>query len=218
MAKEGENFVTFYCVYNENVISRHTIHHKRQFRESIDGDRLQIFPNNKAIIFMDKNDRYHVQTFDGETVFIGNGGIDEALSRIDYAQPNANIEIVEGKRRYTREEYLQHISPVVWFIVRYYDVDADRLIVAYKRRKNGRLLDNDTKIFTNDGRFANWLVNKLAAEDRPPVVRFGNEVPVTVRDKLNAVELNGEYQVEINYGTWSSLRRKAQEAVYTADE
>lgn len=210
--------MTYYCVYSENVISRHTIHHKRQFRESIDGDRLQIFPNNKAVIFMDNDSRYRVETADSEIVFIGCGGIVEALSRIDYAQPNANIEIVEGRRKYTREEYLQHISPVVWFIVRYYDVDAARLIVAFERRKNGKLLDNNTKIFADDGRFANWLVKQLAAEDRPPVVRFGNEVPVPVRDKLTAVELNEEYQVEINYGTWSSLRRKAQEVVYTADE
>lgn len=95
-----------YCVYNENLIVLNNARHYRQFRETRDGDRLPVFPNDKAVIFIDSNDRYRVQSLDGEVVFIGCGGIDEAVDRVGYAQPGVEIEIIAADgRRMTLEEY-----------------------------------------------------------------------------------------------------------------
>lgn len=75
-----------YCVYNHNIIDYGILSHFSQFRETRDGDRLPVFPENKAVVFMNLNDRYRVISVDGEVVFIGCGGIDGAISRIYYAQ------------------------------------------------------------------------------------------------------------------------------------
>jgi hypothetical protein len=200
-------------VYNENFIVKNAVFHCRQFRESPDGDRLPIFPGDKAVIFMDSNGRYRVESIDGEVVFIGTGGIDEALARIDYAQPFVDVEIIDNGRKYTREDYYRHIAPVIWLIAQFYDDETNRLAVAYERRKNDKKLDTGTVIFTGDEPFAKWLVDKLSAEERPPVVRFSDWLPEIVRDKLTAIELNDDYPVEINRGTWPILRKKAKKAV-----
>lgn len=205
--------MTFYCVYNENFIVKNAVFHCRQFRESPDGDRLPIFPDNKAVIFMDLNGRYRVESVDGEVVFIGTGGIDEALARIDYAQPLADVQIIEGDRTFTRDDYYRHIAPVIWLIAQFYDGETNRLAVAYERRKNAEKLDTGTVIFTHDKQFADWLAGKLAAEQRPPAVRFSDWLPEIVRDKLTAIELNDDYHAELNYGTWQNLRKKAKKAV-----
>ncbi|WP_153017723.1 hypothetical protein [Caldibacillus debilis] len=96
-----------YCVYNENLIVLNNARHYRQFRETRDGDRLPVFPNDKAVIFMDSDARYRVQTEDGEVMFIGCGGIDEAISRIYYAQPYVEIEVIADGRHMTLEEFEQ---------------------------------------------------------------------------------------------------------------
>jgi hypothetical protein len=97
-----------YCVYNHNIIDYGILSHFSQFRETRDGVRLPIFPDDKAVVFMDLNDRYRVKSVDGEVVFIGCGGIDGAISRIYYAQPDTKIEIVAADgRRLTLEEYEQ---------------------------------------------------------------------------------------------------------------
>jgi hypothetical protein len=97
-----------YCVYNHNIIDYGILSHYRQFRETRDGDRLPVFPDDKAVVFMDLNDRYRVESVDGEVVFIGCAGIDEAISRIYYAQPYTKIYIVTADgRRLTLEEYEQ---------------------------------------------------------------------------------------------------------------
>lgn len=200
----------FYCVYSENLIDKNAMYHYRQFKETIDGDRLPIFPDNKAVIFIDLNGRYRVESVDGEVVFIGTGGIDEALARIDYAQPFADVQIIEGDRTFTRDDYYRHIEPVIWLIAQFYDDETNRLAVAYERRKNDEKLDTGTVIFTNETQFADWLAGKLAAEQRPPAVRFDDKirVPAAVRDKINT-----DCAVEVNYGTWLNLRRKAKKAV-----
>lgn len=203
----------FFCIYSENLIDKNAVYHYRQFKETIDGDRSPIFPDNKAVIFMDLNGRYRVQALDGEVVFIGTGGIDEALGRIDYAQPLADVQIIEGDRTYTRDDYYRHIAPVIWLISQFYDDETNRLAVAYERRKNGEKLDTGTVIFTDEAQFADWLAGKLAAEQRPPAVRFSDWLPEIVRDKLTAIELNDDYHAELNYGTWLSLRKKAKKAV-----
>lgn len=199
-----------YCVYNENFIVKNAVFHCRQFRESPDGDRLPIFTDNKAVIFIDLNGRYRVQALDGEVVFIGTGGIDEALARIDYAQPSADVQIIEGDRTFTRDDYYRHIAPVVWFIAQFYDEETNRLAVAYERRKNDEKLDTGTVIFTDETQFADWLASKVKAEERPPAVRFDDKirVPAAVRDKINT-----DCAVEVNYGTWLNLRKKAKKAV-----
>jgi hypothetical protein len=189
------------------------VYHYRQFKETINGDRLPIFPDNKAVIFIGLKGRYRVESVDGEVVFIGSGGIDEALARIDYAQPLADVQIIEGDRTFTRDDYYCHIAPVIWLIAQFYDEETNRLAVAYERRKNGEKLDTGTVIFTDEAQFADWLAGKLAAEQRPPAVRFSDWLPEIVRDKLTAIELNDDYHAELNYGTWLSLRKKAKKAV-----
>lgn len=97
-----------YCVYNHNIIDCGILSHYQQFRETRDGDRLPVFPDDKAVVFMDLNDRYRVESVDGEVVFIGCAGIDEAISRIYYAQPNVEIKVIAADgRRLTLEEYEQ---------------------------------------------------------------------------------------------------------------
>ena len=101
-----------YCVYNENLIVLNNVRHYRQFRETRNGDRLPVFPDDKAVIFMDSNDHYRVESVDGEAVIIGCGGIDEAISRIYYAQPDTKIEIIAADgRRLTLEEYEKEREP-----------------------------------------------------------------------------------------------------------
>ncbi|KZM55194.1 hypothetical protein A3Q35_01180 [Aeribacillus pallidus] len=92
-----------YCVYNHNIIDRGILSHYRQFRETRDGDQLPMFPNNRAIIEIDLTDRYKVRTAIGEVLFIGTG-FDEAIRRIHYAQPDAEIEVIANGRRLTLEE------------------------------------------------------------------------------------------------------------------
>lgn len=205
---------TFFCIFNENLISSNHMRHYRQFRETKTGDRLPIFPGNKAVIFIDcDNCRYRVETTAGEVVYAGTGGIDEAVERTYYAQPDADVRIIADGRKYTKGEYYRHIAPVVWLIAQFYDDESDRLGVAYERRKNGRLLDDGTAIFADDADFADWLVAELESEERPPVVKFADWTPDIVRDKLALVELNHDYDVEIKRGTWPALRKKAKEAV-----
>lgn len=93
-----------YCVYNHNIIDRGILSHYRQFRETRDGDRLPMFPGDKAVVFMDLNDRYRVESVDGEVLFIGTG-FDEAIRRIHYAQPYVEIEVIANGKRFTLEEW-----------------------------------------------------------------------------------------------------------------
>lgn len=202
--------MTMKCVYNETLISLQHETHNRQFGETRDGDRLAIFADNRAVVFVDLNGRYRVQTGEGETLFIGKGGIDEAISRVDYAQPGVDLEIHDGGRTYNREEYYRHIAPVVYLIAQHFDDDTGRLAIAYERRKNGRLLDDGTVIFADDGAFADWLASKVKAEERPPVMRFGDWLPVSVQSRLAGLALNDGYPVEIKRGTWPALRNKAK--------
>ncbi len=203
--------MTFYCVYNENFIVKNAVFHCRQFRESPYGDRLPIFPDNKAVIFITgDNGRYRVETTAGEVVYAGAGGIDEAVERTYYAQPDADIEVVANGRKFTLDEYYRHIAPVVWLIAQYYDDETNRLAVAYERRKNGEKLDTGTVIFNDEAQFADWLASKVKAEERPPAVRFDNKIWVPAVD---TVKLNNNCAVEVNYGTWLSLRKKAKKAV-----
>lgn len=100
-----------FCIYNENLIVLNNARHYRQFRETRDGDRLPVFPDGKAVIFIDSNGRYRVQSLDGEVVFIGCGGIDEAVDRVGYAQPDVEIEVIADGRRMTLEEYEKEREP-----------------------------------------------------------------------------------------------------------
>ncbi|MDL0419702.1 hypothetical protein QPM05_06180 [Caldibacillus thermoamylovorans] len=202
--------MTAYCVYNENFIVKNAVFHCRQFRESPDGDRLPIFSDNKAVIFMDLNGRYRVQSLDGEVVYAGAGGIDEAVERTYYAQPDADIEVVANGRKFTLDDYYRHIAPVVWLISQFYDDATNRLAVAYERRQNGEKLDTGTVIFTDETQFADWLAGKLAAEQRPPAVRFDNKIWVPAVD---TVKLNNDCAVEVSHYTWLNLRKKAKKAV-----
>lgn len=93
-----------YCVYNHNIISRGILRHYMQFRQTRDGDRLPVFPDDKAVIFIDSNGRYHVESVDGEAVFIGTG-FDEAIRRIYFAQPDVEIEVIANGKRFTLEEW-----------------------------------------------------------------------------------------------------------------
>jgi hypothetical protein len=96
-----------YCVYNQNIIDYGILRHYKQFLETRDGDRLPIFPDNRAIIEIDIADRYKVRTTNGEVLFIGTG-FDGAISRIYYAQPDTKIYIVTADdRRLTLDEYKQ---------------------------------------------------------------------------------------------------------------
>jgi hypothetical protein len=95
-----------YCVYNQNIIDYGILSHYRQFRETREGDRLPVFPDNRAIIEIDIADRYKVCTTNGEVLFIGTG-FDGAISRIYFAQPYAEIEIIANGRRLTLHEYEQ---------------------------------------------------------------------------------------------------------------
>jgi hypothetical protein len=96
-----------YCVYNQNIIDYGVLSHHQQFRETRDGDRLPVFPDNRAIIEIDIADRYKVCTTNGEVLFIGTG-FDGAIRRIYYAQPDTKIEIVAADgRRLTLDEYEQ---------------------------------------------------------------------------------------------------------------
>ena len=96
-----------YCVYNQNIIKYGILSHFSQFRETRDGDRLPIFPDNRAIIEIDIADRYKVRTTNGEVLFVGTG-FDGAIDRIDYAQPDTRIYIVTADgRRLNLEEYEQ---------------------------------------------------------------------------------------------------------------
>lgn len=98
---------TFFCIFNENLISSNNVRHYRQFRETRDGDRLPMFPDNRAIIEIDLADRYKVRTTNGEVLFIGTS-FDKAISRIYYAQPNVEIEVIAADGRcLTLEEYEQ---------------------------------------------------------------------------------------------------------------
>ena len=205
--------MNLHCIINEHVISLNSISHSRQLRETKTGDRLPIFPGNKAVIFIaGDNCRYRVETTAGEVVYAGTGGINEAVERAHYAQPDADIEVVANGRKFTLDEYYLHIAPVVWLIAQFYDDESDRLGVAYERRKNGRLIGDGTAIFADDVEFADWLVAELESEERPPVVMFADWMPDIVRDKLALVELNHDYDVEINRGKWSALRKKAKKA------
>ncbi|MED3764710.1 hypothetical protein [Ureibacillus terrenus] len=204
---------TFFCIFNENLISSNHMRHYRQFRETKTGDRLPIFSGNKAVIFIAyDNCRYRVETTAGEVIYAGTGGIDEAVERTHYAQPDAGIEVVANGRKYTLDEYYRHIAPVVWLIAQFYDDESDRLGVAYERRKNGRLIGDGTAIFADDVEFADWLVAELESEERPPVVMFADWTPAIVRDKLALVDLNFDYEYEVNRGKWSALRKKAKKA------
>lgn len=205
---------TFFCIFNENLISSNHMRHYRQFRETKTGDRLPIFPGNKAVIFIaGDNCCYSVETTGGEVIYAGTGGIDEAVERTHYAQPDADIEVVADGRKYTKGEYYRHIAPVVWLIAQFYDDESDRLGVAYERRKNGRLIGDGTAIFADDADFAGWLVTKLESEERPPVVMFADRTQAIVRDKLALVDLNLDYRYEVKRGTWPALRKKAKEAI-----
>ncbi|MDL5039506.1 hypothetical protein [Heyndrickxia coagulans] len=203
--------MTMKCVYNETLISLQHETHNRQFGETYDGDRLAIFADNRAVVFVDLNGRYRVESLDGEVVFIGTGGIDEALARIDYAQPLVDVQIIEGDRTYTRDDYYRHIAPVVYLIAQHFDDDTGSLAIAYERRKNGRLLDDGTVIVADDGAFGDWLAEQVEKEERPPVMRFGDWLPVSVQSRLAELDINDEYPVEIKRGTWPALRKKAKE-------
>lgn len=203
--------MTLYCVYNENLIDKNAVYHYRQFKETFNGDRLPIFRGNKAVIFIaGDNGRYRVETTAGEVVYAGAGGIDEAVERTYYAQPDADIEVVANGRKFTLDEYYRHIAPVVWLIAQYYDDETNRLAVAYERRKNDEKLDTGTVIFTDETQFADWLAGKLAAEQRPPAVRFDNKIWVPAVD---TVKLNTDCAVEVSHYTWLNLRKKAKKAV-----
>lgn len=204
---------TFFCIFNENLISSNHMRHYRQFRETKTGDRLPIFPGNKAVIFIaGDNCRYRVETTAGEVVYAGTGGIDEAVERTYYAQRDADVEVVANGCKFTFDEYYRHIAPIVWLIAQFFDNETNRLAVAYQRRKNGRLLDDGTAIFADDADFADWLVAELESEERPPVVMFADWTPAIVRDKLALVDLNLDYEYEVKRGTWSALRKKAKKA------
>ena len=204
---------TFFCILNENLISSNHMRHYRQFRETKTGDRLPIFPGNKAVIFISgDNCCYSVETTAGEVIYAGTGGIDDAVERTHYAQPDADIEVVANGRKFTLDEYYRHVAPVVWLIAQFYDDESDRLGVAYERRKNDRLIGDGTAIFADDADFADWLVEKLNNEERAPVVKFADWTSAIVRDKLALVELNHDYDVEIKRGTWPALRKKAKKA------
>lgn len=101
-----------YCIYAENVIYAGNSRHSRLFRESIDGDRSPIFADGKCVVDIDADGRYSVQSIDGEVVFIGSGGIDEALSRINYAQPYVDVQITVGNQTYTVAEYCERFEVI----------------------------------------------------------------------------------------------------------
>lgn len=101
-----------HCIYSENIISCGNSRHSRLFRESIDGDRSPIFADGKCEVDIDTDGRYSVKTVDGEVVFIGTDGIDEALSRINYAQPYVDVQITVGNQTYTVAEYYKRFEVV----------------------------------------------------------------------------------------------------------
>jgi hypothetical protein len=101
-----------HCIYSENIISAGNSRHSRLFRESIDGDRSPIFADGKAFVDIDTDGRYSVKTVDGEVVFIGIGGIDEALSRINYAQPYVDVQITVGNQSFTVAEYFERFEVI----------------------------------------------------------------------------------------------------------
>lgn len=203
--------MTMKCVFNETLIALQHVEHHRQFGETRDGDRFPIFTGNKAVIFIGRGGCYRVQTIEGELLFIGTGGIDEAIARIDYAQPGADLEIYDGGHTYTRDDYYRHIAPVVYLIAQHFNEDTGRLAIAYERRKNGRLLDGGTVIFADDSAFADWIAEQVEKEERPPVMRFGDWLPVSVQYRLLELNINEEYPVEIKRGTWPALRKKAKQ-------
>jgi hypothetical protein len=101
-----------HCIYSENIISAGNSRHSRLFRESIDGDRSPIFADGKCEVNIDADGRYSVQSIDGEIVFIGTGGIDEALSRINYAQPYVDVQITVGNQSFTVDEYYERFEVI----------------------------------------------------------------------------------------------------------
>jgi hypothetical protein len=101
-----------YCIYAENVIYAGNSRHNRLFRETIDGDRSPIFADGKCEVDIDADGRYSVKTVDGEVVFMGIGGVDEALSRINYAQPYVDVQITVGNQSFTVAEYYKRLEVI----------------------------------------------------------------------------------------------------------
>lgn len=127
-----------YCVYNETLITSYNVHH-RQFKESINGDRYPMFPGGQADIVIDDAGNYRVLTTQTEVLFIGTGkaavstetttttadargntittgndpklaGFNEALARVKYAQPSADITVYHNGRKYTADEYADKLD------------------------------------------------------------------------------------------------------------
>lgn len=92
------------CVYNENLISRGHTNHICQFGETQDGERVPIFPDEKAILHISDDEHYRVTTSTNECLFVGTG-YDEAIGRIKYAQPNIELLIYYEGGEYTKEEF-----------------------------------------------------------------------------------------------------------------
>lgn len=93
-----------YCVYNENVISCGRSHHHRQFKENRDGEMYPIFRDHVAILKIDENERYVVESIDGEFLFAGIG-YNEGIGRILYADNETEIHVLHGGKTCTVEEW-----------------------------------------------------------------------------------------------------------------
>lgn len=108
---------SIYCVFNERLIARGNESHVRQLKEDEDGNRAPMFKDGRATIYIDNNKRYSVMNGD-EILYIGTG-IDEAIQRIYYAEPTAHIEVSLDNSRYTVEDYIAYITPLMFRIHHY---------------------------------------------------------------------------------------------------
>jgi hypothetical protein len=98
-----------FCIYRKNEIWNNNIFSSSLFKESRDGQRFPLFPCDKAIVHLDIDEKYRVESLKGEVIFIG-CGLDQALNRIYHAQSGARIEIIAGGKRYSLDEYLAEVG------------------------------------------------------------------------------------------------------------
>ncbi|MGP9043139.1 hypothetical protein [Cytobacillus kochii] len=93
-----------YCIYNENVISCGLSYHHRQFKEDRAGKMYPIFRDNVAVLKINDEDHYIIESIDGEILFVGIG-YREGIGRILYADSEAEIQVLHGGKTYKVKEW-----------------------------------------------------------------------------------------------------------------
>ncbi|WAA13399.1 hypothetical protein [Fervidibacillus halotolerans] len=129
----------FYCIFDENIVNFNNSAHLRQFRENVDGDRLPMFPDGRAVIVVNNRNFEVISEATGEIYYVCND-FDDAIRRAKYADKNAEIVVLKDGEYFTVDAYKKAIAPVV-FRLYFYDGKYGFIaaIDCVKRGKAGKV-------------------------------------------------------------------------------